>query len=55
MPKYLRVDIELDDKQAEKLEKLVEDDYDEFIDAAETIMMDMPAISQAEVVETYIE
>ncbi len=53
MSKRLRIDIELTDSQAEELEALMEDDYDEAVDKAETMMMDMPMISNVEVVEIH--
>lgn len=51
--KVLRVDIELDDKQAAELEALIDEDYDEAMDKAELIMMDMPCITNIDVAEIH--
>lgn len=51
--KVLRVDIELTDEEAADLEARIEDDYDEAVDKAELMMMDMPNITSVEVVEIH--
>jgi len=49
----LRVEMELTDSQKKRLEELMEDDYDEAVDMAETIMMEMPMITNVELVEIH--
>ena len=50
MPVYLRIDIQLSDKDTLKMQELESDDPEKFMDSVEEILADTPTVDEAQII-----